>query len=201
MIMIVLVIYMVNSTSLPQSQYLHGKYMLPRYLTFDLRWQTTPAGPCSALCGGGYQILRRLCVRRFGWGRNDIQIVKPQHCDHMEQPERKIVCNTHACPPSWRVGQWSKVGQSSHTDIYCKPQSIRVHTLTFTVNPQVHQSSHTHIYCKPQSFRVHTLTYTVKLKSICDTKGTTVPWQNLWTLYTSIFATPNDSNIVRPQAP
>ncbi|KAK2146181.1 hypothetical protein LSH36_626g03013 [Paralvinella palmiformis] len=89
------------------------------------QWQAYPTGPCSALCGGGYQIQRILCVRRYGWGREDIQIIKSQYCLTKEEPPKKIVCNTQPCPPSWRVGPWSKCsktcGNGSQTrDVICE---------------------------------------------------------------------------------
>ncbi|XP_071546968.1 protein madd-4 isoform X10 [Panulirus ornatus] len=83
-------------------------------------WDKRANGPCSASCGGGYQMLSAVCVERSS-GRRSAEGL----CDHTARPIPVILnCNDHACPTSWQTGDWGacsvSCGQGYQLrEVYC----------------------------------------------------------------------------------
>ncbi|XP_064107268.1 protein madd-4-like isoform X2 [Macrobrachium nipponense] len=84
-------------------------------------WDKRANGPCSATCGGGYQMLSAVCVQQ-GNGRR----VSDDLCDHTARPIPVILnCNDQACPTSWKVGEWGACSVSCGSgyqlrEVYCE---------------------------------------------------------------------------------
>ncbi|KAI6182267.1 ADAMTS-like protein 1 [Aphelenchoides bicaudatus] len=72
------------------------------------KWEYGVWGPCSASCLGGKQKSTLKCM-----DTNRNVAVPFSNCRSKQRPiELTRTCNTHICPPSWRVEQWSTC---SHT--------------------------------------------------------------------------------------
>ncbi|XP_037781320.1 protein madd-4-like isoform X3 [Penaeus monodon] len=91
-------------------------------------WDKRPTGPCSATCGGGYQMLSGVCVEQ-GTGRR----VAEDLCDHAARPIPVILnCNDDACPTSWQTGEWGSCSVSCGSgyqlrEVYCaEPRNTSV---------------------------------------------------------------------------
>ncbi|KZC08524.1 ADAMTS-like protein 4 [Dufourea novaeangliae] len=82
-----------------QTPYLPRRYKKRKFL-----WKASGYTECSRSCGGGFQMIKYICVREH------TQSVVPQkRCHALEKPgEVQVRCNTIPCPPKWRAGPWSE---------------------------------------------------------------------------------------------
>nr|XP_045583588.1 protein madd-4-like isoform X3 [Procambarus clarkii] len=83
-------------------------------------WEKRANGPCSATCGGGYQMLSAVCVERSSARRTSEEL-----CDHSTRPIPVILnCNDDACPTSWQTGDWGSCSVTCGSgyqlrEVYC----------------------------------------------------------------------------------
>ncbi|XP_077441258.1 A disintegrin and metalloproteinase with thrombospondin motifs 10 [Vanacampus margaritifer] len=71
-------------------------------------WYHTSWSHCSALCAGGEQIQQVVCRKLSDHG-----IVYNHFCDKKHKPkERRRICNTEPCAPTWWTGVWSECSHS-----------------------------------------------------------------------------------------
>ncbi|CAK9800402.1 Thrombospondin type-1 domain-containing protein 4 [Anthophora plagiata] len=78
-------------------------YLSRRYKKRKFFWKASGYTECSRSCGGGFQMLRYVCVREH------TQTQAPdKRCHSLEKPrETQVRCNTTPCPPKWREGPWN----------------------------------------------------------------------------------------------
>ena len=65
-----------------------------------------PKGPCSALCGGGWQARQVDCVIEDAEG--DVNVVANDVCTGV-RPPNPVLCNMAPCPPNWSIDSWTEV--------------------------------------------------------------------------------------------
>lgn len=74
-----------------------------RYKKRKFFWKPSGYSECSKTCGGGFQMLKYVCIREFTQAP-----VPDKRCHALEKPrETQVRCNTTPCPPKWRAGPWS----------------------------------------------------------------------------------------------
>ncbi|XP_017764298.1 PREDICTED: thrombospondin type-1 domain-containing protein 4-like [Eufriesea mexicana] len=77
-------------------------YLPRRYKKRKFFWKASGYTECSRTCGGGFQMLRYICIRE-----HTQTPVPDKRCHTLEKPrETQIRCNTTPCPPKWRAGPW-----------------------------------------------------------------------------------------------
>ncbi|KAK3736620.1 hypothetical protein QZH41_018297, partial [Actinostola sp. cb2023] len=69
--------------------------------TGQFKWITKSKG-CSVACGGGKSVVTAECVRV-----DDGSPVSHDLCDDNKPDDISTECNTHTCPASWSIGEWS----------------------------------------------------------------------------------------------
>ncbi len=72
------------------------------------RWRTHGFGPCSAICGGGHQTRRVVCVQETRRDPPDSRVLPDERC-RPPIPPRLLLCNLKDCPASWETSPWSQV--------------------------------------------------------------------------------------------
>ncbi|KAL3870740.1 hypothetical protein ACJMK2_038784 [Sinanodonta woodiana] len=81
-------------------------------------WHTTP-GTCSKTCGGGQQVPEISCIDDNNNPAEDFRCSISEKPSEVPQP-----CNTLACPPRWRTGEWDACsmtcgGGQRHRSVEC----------------------------------------------------------------------------------
>ncbi|KAG0711315.1 ADAMTS-like protein 3 [Chionoecetes opilio] len=96
-------------------------------------WNKRASGPCSASCGGGYQMLSAVCEEQSRGRR-----VSEDLCDPSSRPVPAILtCNPHACPTTWKTGEWGSCSVSCGPggyqlrEVYCaEPRNTSIVRVT-----------------------------------------------------------------------
>ncbi|XP_034163571.2 A disintegrin and metalloproteinase with thrombospondin motifs 16 isoform X2 [Pangasianodon hypophthalmus] len=69
------------------------------------RWNVGDWCVCSRTCGSGEQSRQVQCVQTASHTR--VKVLSDQKCVQ-PPPARTRTCNTHSCPPTWSVGNWTQ---------------------------------------------------------------------------------------------
>lgn len=70
-------------------------------------WQAAEFSPCSATCGGGYQVRRVSCARK-----RDMEMVANGLCNTATMPAANQTCAPEPCPPGWLADSWGPCSES-----------------------------------------------------------------------------------------
>ncbi|CAC5398721.1 A disintegrin and metalloproteinase with thrombospondin motifs 5,A disintegrin and metalloproteinase with thrombospondin motifs 18,A disintegrin and metalloproteinase with thrombospondin motifs 16 [Mytilus coruscus] len=74
------------------------------------RWVPEGWRECTKKCGGGKQKRKIMCRQKHSMSID--KAVKKKFCRNLPKPIKKRPCNSHACPPRWFKGKWSKCSVS-----------------------------------------------------------------------------------------
>nr|XP_031837415.1 thrombospondin type-1 domain-containing protein 4-like [Nomia melanderi]XP_031837416.1 thrombospondin type-1 domain-containing protein 4-like [Nomia melanderi]XP_031837417.1 thrombospondin type-1 domain-containing protein 4-like [Nomia melanderi]XP_031837418.1 thrombospondin type-1 domain-containing protein 4-like [Nomia melanderi]XP_031837419.1 thrombospondin type-1 domain-containing protein 4-like [Nomia melanderi]XP_031837420.1 thrombospondin type-1 domain-containing protein 4-like [Nomi len=78
-------------------------YLSKRFKKRKFVWKANGYTECSRTCGGGFQMLKYMCIREHTQTQ-----VPEKRCHAIEKPrEVQLRCSTTPCPPKWRTGPWS----------------------------------------------------------------------------------------------
>ncbi|XP_076112520.1 A disintegrin and metalloproteinase with thrombospondin motifs 16-like isoform X2 [Mytilus galloprovincialis] len=92
------------------------------------RWVPEGWRECTKKCGGGKQKRKIMCRQKHSMSID--KAVKRKFCRNLPKPIKKRPCNSHACPPRWFKGKWSKCSVSCgegfwSRKVVCKSKRVK----------------------------------------------------------------------------